>query len=88
MQVRATNIVSEAQIKGHEVPNPFPVQELSGEARNPLPEEMKTVLDFEHLIKCVECMILNWDVPREPESYGAHEKLVLSKYSEWVRGGK
>jgi hypothetical protein len=89
MQVRATDIVAEAQIKGIEPPSPFPVQELRGEARNPLPGEMKAVFDFELLIKCVECMIFNWVVPQEPEGNAGHEgPLVLDKYSQWVRGGK
>lgn len=90
MQVRATDIVAEAQLKGIEPPSPFPIRELDGEVRNPLPREMKAVFDFEHLIKCVEHMMLNWDIPQDPES--SHPEplllemrpwLVLGKYDKW-----
>ena len=59
-QVRATKIVANAQSNGTKPPHPFPVRELSGNVKRPLLEEMKTVLNFQHLARCVECMIFNW----------------------------
>ena len=54
MQVRSTNIVAEAQLKGIKPLSPFPIQELDGEMRIPLSQEIKAVFSFKYLIKCIE----------------------------------
>lgn len=53
-QVRATEITKNAVQKAQLPPNPFPTDRLSGEAQKPSLDELKTVLDFDYVVKCME----------------------------------
>lgn len=57
-QVRATNIVVEHFHRGQFPPNPFPLS-LGVEAQEPSSEEMRQILDWEHLIRCIEDICLH-----------------------------
>lgn len=56
--MRATTIAQEALQAGKLPPCPFPVAELSCSYRAPSLAEFKQVLEFEHLVKCIEAMYL------------------------------
>ena len=58
-QVRATNIVRKAYLSGLEAPQPFPFSELASSFKSPTLVELKDVLDFRHLVRCVEYMFLH-----------------------------
>jgi hypothetical protein len=53
-QVRATRIVKDAVQANQLPPDPFPTAGLSGRARPPSLDELKTVYDLQHLVKCIE----------------------------------
>lgn len=60
-QARATALVCDAFEANVLPPDPFPLNELSGDIRKPDFEDLKRVLDLRHLVRCVEQMSRKWD---------------------------
>jgi hypothetical protein len=59
LEVRATDIVKTAQLSGARSPEPFPVAELSGAFRKPDLQELRSIFDLQHMMCCIEYMILH-----------------------------
>ncbi|KAL4747075.1 hypothetical protein BDW72DRAFT_209879 [Aspergillus terricola var. indicus] len=59
MAVRATRIVVEYFYKGQLPPEPFPFDSLSADARRISFEGLRQILDWEHLIRCIEDFCLH-----------------------------
>jgi hypothetical protein len=62
MEVRATDIVKTAQMSGKRPPDPFPIAKLSGVFRKPELQELRSIFDLQHMMRCIEYMILHSDM--------------------------
>jgi hypothetical protein len=62
MEVRATDIVKTAQLSRQRPLDPFPVAELSGAFRKPEFQELRRIFDLQHMMRCIEYMILHWEI--------------------------
>ncbi len=61
MQVRAKDIVKKAHQSGNLPPDPFPMDQLSGVARKSNLQELQDLLNLQHMMQCMEYMLLYWE---------------------------
>ena len=58
--MRATEIVKAAHQSRQRPPDPFPIANLSGTVRKPTPRELNAIFSLQHMMRCIEFMILHW----------------------------
>jgi hypothetical protein len=76
MQVRATHIIKEAEQSGNFPLNPFPFAGLSGAIRKLEIFELNDVFSVQHMIRCIESMIIEWKVPQTGHVFYYDTSLV------------
>src|SRR5271154_6387194 len=76
IQLRATHIIKEAERSGNLPPNPFLLAKLSGSITKPEIFELNDVFNLQHMMRCIESMIIEWKVPQTGHVFYYDTSLV------------
>ncbi|RDW68768.1 uncharacterized protein DSM5745_08528 [Aspergillus mulundensis] len=83
MTIRATRIVLEHFNHGELPPNPFPLDTLTLKARRPTAEDLRDLRQWQHLVKCIEDIVLNkFEWGRECDATIRHDPATWSIWQE------
>ncbi|KAH9203957.1 hypothetical protein DL95DRAFT_499494 [Leptodontidium sp. 2 PMI_412] len=88
LAVRATNLVKNAVREGKPPPNPLPIRDLCSKPQQAQLSELKDLLNFQHLVKCVEHMcVTSEDWGSYPSDYAdsVTEEITRVKSPSEVR---
>ncbi|KAH7400466.1 hypothetical protein BKA64DRAFT_642610 [Cadophora sp. MPI-SDFR-AT-0126] len=78
LAVRATNLVRNAVREGRTPPNPLPIHELCSKPQQAQLSELNDLLNFQHLVKCVEHMCVT------SEDWGIYPSGYMESITEEI----